>query len=172
MTTIRHGGRCGLRSEMRSAERGSKTVVFIVPGDRWYHAPPSEGGGMGHDFSLRFTTATFVYLPHSAVVSQFETAFLRPRGRMMAGTRATPPKSGGSLSSSFIPAGRLGTDPLSPRASSFQIGPRRQGFATPLRALDCCGPIRKTRRARLPPRLPTRSLPWPLSRQNSYCSKN
>ena len=46
---------------------------------------------MGHDFSLRFTTATFVYLPNSAVVSQFETAFLRPRGRMMAGTRATPP---------------------------------------------------------------------------------
>ena len=65
-------------------------MVFIVPGDRWYHAPPSEGG-VGHDFSLRFTTATFVYLPHAAVVSQFETAFLRPRGRMMAGTRATPP---------------------------------------------------------------------------------
>ena len=47
----------------------------------------------------------------------------------------------GSLSSSFIPAGRLGTDPLSPRASLCRIGPRRQGFASPLRALDRCGPI-------------------------------
>ena len=51
----------------------------------------------------------------------------------------------GSLSSSFIPAGRLGTAPLSPRASSCRIGPRRQGFAAPLRALDGSGPIRKTR---------------------------
>ena len=51
----------------------------------------------------------------------------------------------GSLTSSFIPAGRLRTDPLSPRASSWRIGPRRQGFASPLRALDCSGPIRKTR---------------------------
>ena len=54
----------------------------------------------------------------------------------------------GSLTSSFIPAGRLGTDPLSPRASSCRIGPRRQGFASPLRALDGCGPIRKTRCSR------------------------
>ena len=45
----------------------------------------------------------------------------------------------GSLSSSFIPAGRLGTAPLSPRASSCRIGPRRQGFASPLRALDGSG---------------------------------
>ena len=51
----------------------------------------------------------------------------------------------GSLSSSFIPAGRLGKTPLSPRASSWRIGPRRQGFASPLRALDGSGPIRKTR---------------------------
>ena len=35
--------------------------------------------------------------------------------------------------------------PLSPRASSCRIGPRRQGFASPLRALDGSGPIRKTR---------------------------
>ena len=51
----------------------------------------------------------------------------------------------GSLTSSFIPAGRLGKPPLSPRASSCRIGPRRQGFASPLRALDGSGPIRKTR---------------------------
>ena len=77
-------------------------------------------------------------------------------------TIATPPKRGvptdpdsgalwhasiparrGSLSSVFIPAGRLGKPSLSPRASSCRIGPRRQGFASPLRALDRSGPIRR-----------------------------
>ena len=36
-------------------------------------------------------------------------------------------------------------NPLSPRALLCRIGPRRQGSAAPLRALDCSGPIRKTR---------------------------
>ena len=66
---------------MRSDERGSKTVVFTAPQDRWYHAPRSEGG-VWHDFSLRSTTATSVYLPHSAVVRHFEKALPRPRDRM------------------------------------------------------------------------------------------
>ena len=79
----------------------------------------------------------------------------RFRRERKAGTRATPPKSGGacdpdsgterrtsipvpwgSLSTSFIPAGRLRKTPLFPRASSCRIGPRRQVFASPLRALD------------------------------------
>ena len=51
----------------------------------------------------------------------------------------------GSLTASFIPAGRLRKPPLSPRALSCRIGPRRQGSASPLRALDGSGPIRKTR---------------------------
>ena len=71
-------------------------MVFSAPGGRWYHAPRSEGG-VGHDFSLRCTTAVFVYLTHSPVVSQFKNAILRPKGRMMAGTRATPPKPGGHV---------------------------------------------------------------------------
>ena len=33
-------------------------------------------------FSLRSTTATFVYLTHSAVVSYFETALPASQGRM------------------------------------------------------------------------------------------
>ena len=88
----------------------------------------------------------------------------RFRRERKAGTRATPPKSGGacdpdsgterrtsipvpwgSLSTSFIPAGRLRKTPFSPRASSCRIGPRRQVFASPLRALDGSGSIRKTR---------------------------
>ena len=53
-------------------------------------------GGVFQDFSLRSTTATFVYLPHSAVVSKSKTALLRPRAACRAGTRATPPQTGGS----------------------------------------------------------------------------
>ena len=108
--------------------------------------------------------AAFLYLPQSAVVSRSETAlplWTREKG---GGRERPPPKQGGhavafvavscgipllgpmgSLTSSFIPAGRLVKTPLSPRASSCRIGPRRQGFAAPLRALDCSGPIRKTR---------------------------
>ena len=70
-------------------------MSFYAVGDRWYHAAGLEGG-VRHWFWLRCTTAVFVYRTHSPVVSQFVNAILRPKGRMMAGTRATPPKSGGS----------------------------------------------------------------------------
>ena len=46
---------------------------------------------------------------------------LRPKVESRYGVPLLGPM--GSLSSSFIPAGRLGKTPLSPRASSFQIGP-------------------------------------------------
>ena len=65
-------------------------MLFTAPKGRWCHAPPSEGG-VGHEFWLWCTTAVFVYLTHSAVVSQFEKATMRPKGRMMARTRAPPP---------------------------------------------------------------------------------
>ena len=54
---------------------------------------------MWHEFWLRCTTAVFVYLTHSPVISQFENAILRPKGRMMAGTRATPPNMWGVMRS-------------------------------------------------------------------------
>ena len=105
-------------------------------------------------------------------------------GRMMARTRATPPKKpGGHVTViavlSYIPLSRphgvdlvliypcgkarnsppgaalkarrrtyemagapVGKNPLSPRTAWWRIGPRRQGFAPPLRALDGSGPIR------------------------------
>ena len=81
MTTIPHGEPSALRIEMRSDERGPKFVGSHVTEGRWYDVTPSEGGVL-HDFWLRFTTATFVYLPHSAVVSCFEKALPRPKGRM------------------------------------------------------------------------------------------
>ena len=79
---------------MRSAEREGKSVVFdatnAVPGCHTLR------GGVWHDFSLRSTTATFVYLPHFAVVSHFETA-LPLRTREKGGGRERPPqKTGGS----------------------------------------------------------------------------
>ena len=69
--------------------------VFHATNDRLFFAPGLEGG-VFQDFSLRSTTAPFVYLPHSAVVSQFETALLRPRAACRAVSRATPPQTGGS----------------------------------------------------------------------------
>ena len=150
-----------MQTRMRSAESNENRGFFLE------HCPIQPGtgleGGVFQHFSLRSTTATFVYLPHSAVVITCESA--RPlRTREKGGDESDPPKkrggmrtriaarcstplSGpmGSLSSSFIPAGRLGKTPLSPRASSCRIGPRRPGFASPLRALDGSGPIRKTR---------------------------
>ena len=53
-------------------------------------------GGVFQNFRLRFTTATFVYLPHSAVVSNFEKPYRVPGAACRARTRATPPQSGGS----------------------------------------------------------------------------
>ena len=73
-------------------------MLFHATGERWYHATASEGG-VWHDFSLRCTTAVFVYLTHSPVVSQFENSILRPKGRMMPGTIATPPPKWGVMRS-------------------------------------------------------------------------
>ena len=79
----RHGGPPDWQIEMRSADRQGKSVVFdatnAVPGCHTLR------GGVWHDFSLRSTTATFVYLPHFAVVSHFETARTL-RTREKAGT--------------------------------------------------------------------------------------
>ena len=59
--------------------------------------PRPQRGGVGHEFWLRCTTAVFVYLTHSAVVSQFEKASMRPKGRMLARTRAPPPPNRGVM---------------------------------------------------------------------------
>ena len=146
---------------MKSAESNENRGVFLE------HCPIQPGtqleGGVFQESLKRYSTTTFVYMPHSVVVIPCESA--RPlRTREKGGDESDPPQkrggmrpwiaarcstllSGpmGSLSSSFIPAGRLGKTPLSPCASSCRIGPRRQGFASPLRALDGSGPIRKTR---------------------------
>ena len=60
-----------------------------------YDVPVSEGG-VEHDVRLRSTTATFVYMTHSAVVIRFETA--RPlRTREKGGDVSDPPKNWGVM---------------------------------------------------------------------------
>ena len=102
---------------------------FHVTGGRMDRVTGLEGGVL-QDFRLRCTTTTFLYMPHSAVVIPCESA--RPLAtREKGGDESDPPpkKPGGhvtliavlsyiplsgpmgSLSSSFIPAGRLGTAP-------------------------------------------------------------
>ena len=95
LTTFRHGGPCGLRTRMRLADRGINPAFLVELGAAGFHGTGLEGG-VFQDFSLRSTTASFVYITHSAVVIQFENALLRPRAACRAGTRATPPKTGGS----------------------------------------------------------------------------
>ena len=125
-----------------------------------------QRGGCNMGFGLRSTTATFVYMPHSAVVIRFEKALpLRTREKGGRRERPTPPPPNrgvmrpatdgvctrlctgphGVAHVLIYPCGKAWKNPLSPRASSCRIGPRRQGFASPLRALDGSGPIRKTR---------------------------
>ena len=128
LTTIRHGGPPALRIGMRSAERGSKSVVFIATGGRWYHATRSEGGCGRIPTQDGAKPLSFISL-----IPLWLSPLNRPamsHEKKKAVTRAPPPKVGGhaapdsgtewhtairphdgSLSSSFIPAGRLGTAP-------------------------------------------------------------
>ena len=101
MTTIRHGGPCGLRIEMRSDERdGLNPWCFIgMLKCRWYGGTHAQRGGCTAWLisGLACTTATFVYLSHSAVVIPFESAGLAlPTREKVKRTRATPPQTGGS----------------------------------------------------------------------------
>ena len=83
-----------MRIGMRSDERGPKSVVFIGTEGRWYGGTRSEGG-VYQNFRLRCTTATFVYLSHSAVVIPFESD-LTLRTREKGGDESDlPPNRGG-----------------------------------------------------------------------------
>ena len=131
MTTIRHGGPSGLRIGMRSAERGVNPAVLSVTGGRMVFADTLRGGGVGMIRSNEMRQSRYSSI---SLIPLWLSPLNRPtrfrRGRK-AGTRATPPKKAGghvtldsatesawlypgpmgSLSSSFIPAGRLRTAP-------------------------------------------------------------
>ena len=96
--TIRRIGQPGLRTRMRLADRGINPAFLVELRTACFNGTGLEGG-VFQDFSLRSTTAVFVYLTHSPVASQFENALLRPRGRMRGRTRATPPPKWGVMRS-------------------------------------------------------------------------
>ena len=56
-------------------------------------------GGVWQDSGSRCGIAIFLYLPHSSVVIPCESDPTVPNGRKKRGTRATPPKSGGHVTS-------------------------------------------------------------------------
>ena len=79
---------------MRSAESNENRGFLLE------HCPIQPGtqleGGVFQDFSLRSTTATFVYLPHFAVVIPCESA--RPlRTREKGGDESDPPQKRGGM---------------------------------------------------------------------------
>ena len=80
------------------------------------------------------------------VVSRSETALpLSDAGERRMGRERPPPKQGGHAVLT-VDGRHASTGPHGvAHVLIYRIGPRRQGFASPLRALDGSGPIRKTR---------------------------
>ena len=138
LTTIRHGGPSALRIEIRSAERGKSRGFSCRSGPHGF-CRTLRGGGYG---MIRTRNAAKP-LSFISLIPLWLSTLNRPprfrRGRK-AGTRATPPKTGGScdpdsgterrtsirshagsLSSSFIPAGRLGSEALTRRRPALPL---------------------------------------------------
>ena len=83
-----------MRTRMRSAERGSKSVVFIATGGRMVFATGLEGG-VWQDSGSRCGEAAFRYMPHSAVVIRCESARNVARKEKGGDESDPPPKRGG-----------------------------------------------------------------------------
>ena len=80
-------------------------------------------GGVYHDVRLRSTTATFVYLPHFAVVISFETALqLRTRDVAKGGDVSDPHKNRGVAHVLIYPCGKAWNSP--PFPSRFIVSDR------------------------------------------------
>ena len=124
----------------------------------------------------RCSTTTFLYLSHSAVFIRCESP-PRVEREKKRGARATPPKVGGhvipdsgamfhasirshagSLSSLFIPAGRLGT---APRRGRLKKGHRPMETAV--------APVGKNPLSPLPGMIPDRTLKG-LGAAEAYCA--
>ena len=72
MTTIRHGGPCGLRIEMKAAET-PEIGSFFMPQWSIIFAPRSEGG-VGRGLIEKCGEAAFLYLPHLVVLMHGESS--------------------------------------------------------------------------------------------------
>ena len=93
MTTIRHGGPCGLQIEMRSAEREGKSVVFSCHNAR-SRMPHAQRGGCG---MIRTRNAakplSFIFLI-PLWLSLFESARSRRAGEKGCVESDPPPNRG------------------------------------------------------------------------------
>ena len=68
---------------------------FHAPKDRMVFAPGLEGG-VGHNFGSRYGEASFLYMPHSAVVIPCESARPLPT-REKGGDESDPPQKRGGM---------------------------------------------------------------------------
>ena len=71
-------------------------MSFHVTEGRWYEVTGLEGGVL-HGFRLRFTTATFVYMTHFAVVRHSEKPSSVPGAACRAGDESDPPPNRGVM---------------------------------------------------------------------------
>ena len=99
LTTFRHGGPCGLRIEMRSAERGINPAFLVELRTACLIGTGLEGGGCSKTFRSGLPQ------PHSSIyLIPLWLAILKrpsrvPGAACRAGTRATPPKKWGVMRS-------------------------------------------------------------------------
>ena len=95
MTTIRHGGPCGLRSEMRSAEREGKSLVFSCR-KAASRMPQPQRGGYG---TIRTRNAAKP-LSSICLMPLWLSPVTRPgslRTRENEKDESDPPKTGGGM---------------------------------------------------------------------------
>ena len=84
-------------------------MSFHAAGVRWYHAAGLEGG-VRHDSRSRYGAPASFYVPHSAVVSHFETA-LALRTREKGWDESDPPKKWGVALVLIYPCGKAQNSP-------------------------------------------------------------
>ena len=88
MTTIRHGGRSGLRIGMRSDERGPKSGVFFMSlGAAWFLSHVQRGG-----VTKLYSDIYLIPLCLFKIIGRHRAEREKKRG-----TRATPPKKWGGM---------------------------------------------------------------------------
>ena len=92
--TIPHGGPSGLRTRMRSAERGVNPGDFYATGGRLVFATGLQGG-VWQDSGSRCGKATFLYLTHFSVVISRESTPPCRTGKKEGDESDPPPKAGG-----------------------------------------------------------------------------
>ena len=153
-------------------------MLFHATGDRWYHATRSEGGGVA-GFRLKIWRSRFpLYCLIPLWLSPVNRPAMSHEKKKSCAESAPPPKPGGhadtdsatvwhtsirphdgSLSASFIPAGRLGNSPPegAPKAPLLQSLLQSPPFPSRFIVSDRSSPSRVRFAASRPGTAPGRS---------------